>query len=66
MCTDLVIATEGRWAEAIFGYPDHLKFHSSMTLFSRAGVDNGLFQTALDKFFGGQVDPLTIEQLAES
>ena len=33
LCTELVNAVEGRSVEQIFGYPDHLKFHSSMTLF---------------------------------
>src|SRR6476661_3785827 len=42
MCTELVIAIEGRSAEAIFGYPDHLKFHSSMTLFARATQVDGM------------------------
>ncbi len=29
----LVYEVEGRTAEEIFGFPDYLKFHSSMTLF---------------------------------
>jgi uncharacterized protein (DUF1810 family) len=35
-CTGLVNRIEGRTIEAIFGYPDHLKFRSCMTLFARA------------------------------
>ena len=66
MCTELVIAIEGRSAEAIFGYPDHLKFHSSMTLFARATQVDGMFQTALDKFFEGQFDRATIQRLHET
>src|SRR5581483_5665222 len=49
--------------EEIFGYPDHLKFHSSMTLFARAAPDEAAFQSALQKFFGGRLDRLTLEQL---
>ena len=33
-CTNLVNAVEGRSAHQIFGSPDDLKFHSSMTLFA--------------------------------
>ncbi len=35
-CTELVNRIDGRTAHEIFGSPDDLKFHSSMTLFSQA------------------------------
>jgi len=56
-CTRLVNLVEGRSIEQIFGYPDNLKFRSSMTLFSRAGSDNEVFVTALQKHFGGGLMP---------
>ena len=62
-CAELVNAIEGRTIEEIFGYPDHLKFHSSMTLFARAAPDEPAFQTALQKFFAGKLDPLTLDRL---
>ena len=62
-CTGLVNAIEGRSIEEIFGYPDHLKFHSSMTLFARAASDEPVFQTALQKFFAGKLDQLTLDRL---
>jgi len=62
-CTLLVNAIGGSSIDQIFGYPDHLKFHSSMTLFARAAPDNPAFSTALQKFFAGKPDPLTLEQL---
>ena len=37
-CTSLVLANSHRSVSAIFGYPDDLKFHSSMTLFAQAGA----------------------------
>ena len=37
-CTQLVNRVEGRTVEAIFGYPDYLKFRSSMTLFASAAT----------------------------
>lgn len=62
-CTRLVNAVEGRSIEEIFGYPDHLKFRSSMTLFANVAPDNQVFLDALEKYFGGEQDPLTLERL---
>ena len=62
-CTELANAIEGRSIEEIFGYPDHLKLHSSMTLFARAAPDEPAFQTALQKFFAGKLDPPTLDRL---
>jgi uncharacterized protein (DUF1810 family) len=46
-CTQLVLDVNGRSAEEIFGYPDHLKFRSCMTLFMTAATDNTLFKEQL-------------------
>jgi uncharacterized protein (DUF1810 family) len=62
-CVSLVTQIEGRSIDQIFGYPDNLKFRSSMTLFARATVDNQLFESALRKYFDGKPDPLTLERL---
>jgi len=62
-CTRLVNEVTGRSIEEIFGYPDHLKFRSSMTLFAHATADNQVFLDALRKYFGGQEDRLTLERL---
>jgi len=62
-CTRLVNAVQGRAIEEIFGYPDDMKFRSSMTLFARASSDNRIFTDALEKYFGGEPDRLTLEQL---
>ena len=62
-CTQLVNTVEGRSIEAIFGYPDYLKFRSSMTLFAHVAADNQVFRDALRKYFGGEYDPLTLERL---
>jgi uncharacterized protein (DUF1810 family) len=62
-CTRLVLAVTGRTVEEIFGYPDHLKFRSSMTLFSVAAPEETVFQEALEKYFGGEPDHRTIELL---
>ena len=59
-CTRLMLAAPHDDVSAILGYPDNLKFRSSMTLFAIAAPDEYLFDEALAKFFGGQRDPLTI------
>ncbi|MDO9490939.1 DUF1810 domain-containing protein [Acetobacterium sp.] len=53
---------ESRDATAVFGRPDDVKLKSSMTLFYL--VDgNPTFKAVLDKFFGGQLDEVTADQL---
>jgi uncharacterized protein (DUF1810 family) len=63
-CTRLVNLFEGRAIDQIFGYPDDLKFRSSMTLFASVASDDQVFRDALQKYFGGEPDPLTLEQLS--
>jgi uncharacterized protein (DUF1810 family) len=62
-CVTLVNRVEGRSAHEIFGSPDDLKFHSSMTLFSAAAPQEPLFAEALRKYFAGQRDLLTLANL---
>jgi uncharacterized protein (DUF1810 family) len=62
-CTRLVTFVEGRSAHQIFGHPDDLKFRSSMTLFASVTSDNKVFKDALQKYFGEELDSLTIEKL---
>lgn len=62
-CTRLVNAVEGRSIGQIFGAPDDLKFHSSMTLFAWLGNDSAVFNEALRKYFGGRLDRRTLELL---
>jgi uncharacterized protein (DUF1810 family) len=62
-CTRLVNLVEGRPIEQIFGYPDDLKFRSSMTLFAHATSNNRVFIAALQKYFSGEFDPATLARL---
>ena len=64
-CTRLVMLVEGRSINQIFGYPDDLKFRSSMTLFASTTSDseNHIFKDALQKRFAGELDRLTIDRL---
>ncbi len=61
-CARLVNQVQGRSIHEIFGSPDDLKFHSSMTLFARVASDKEEFMQALSKYFGGREDPATIER----
>ena len=62
-CTDLVNQISGRSIHDIFGYPDDMKFRSSMTLFAKAASDNTTFRQALQKYFAGRDDDRTLELL---
>lgn len=62
-CIRLVNLVEGRTIDRIFGYPDDLKFRSSVTLFASVASRDQVFKDALRKYFGGESDPLTLERL---
>jgi uncharacterized protein (DUF1810 family) len=63
-CTRLVNQIVGRPVEAIFGYPDDLKFRSCLTLFAAVADGEEVFTDALDRHFGGSGDPRTLELLS--
>lgn len=64
-CTQLVLMIEQKTLNEIFGHPDDIKFHSSMTLFAIVGDSNNLFQACLKKYCGNQMNPFTLARLAE-
>jgi uncharacterized protein (DUF1810 family) len=49
-CAELVLAIQGKTLNEIFGDPDDLKFHSSMTLFASAAGPVSTFQACLNKY----------------
>lgn len=59
-CTKTLLTIKGLSASDIFGYPDDLKFCSSMTLFESVASKNSLFSEAIDQYFGGQRDAKTL------
>jgi uncharacterized protein (DUF1810 family) len=65
-CVGLVLAVPGRSAHEIFGSPDDLKLRSCLTLFREIDGADGVFGRALDRFFGGQPDPKTLQLLADA
>lgn len=62
-CTELVLNIAGKNIEQIFGYPDYLKFGSSMTLFAQASETPDVFIQAIEKYFAGEMDNRTLELL---
>ena len=62
-CAMVVTEISDRTIKRILGPTDGEKFRSSMTLFSRATAENQVFEAALNKYFSGQEDQLTIEIL---
>jgi uncharacterized protein (DUF1810 family) len=64
-CAELVLAVPGRTAREIFGTPDDLKLHSSMTLFAAAAPDRQVFGAVIHEFFRGEPDRVTTELLAK-
>lgn len=62
-CTQLINAIEGVSIERVFSHPDNLKFHSSMTLFMVCSKNNTEFEKAINKYFEGKVDTLTLDMM---
>ena len=67
-CAALVNNTPNPSLDYILGFPDDLKFHSSMTLFAEAvksspRPDDRIFEQALHQFFTGKPDPATLDRL---
>ncbi len=62
-CVSILLELKDRSAHEIFGSPDDMKLHSSLTLFDRAAPDETLFAQALDRYFGGRPDQATLERL---
>ncbi len=53
LCTTVVTNHIGTSVRKIFGYPDDLKFRSSMTLFLQVSSPDSVFSDALRKYFDG-------------
>lgn len=66
-CTALVNDASNKSVHDIFGYPDDLKFHSSITLFAevaeKLGFQTPVFKEALSKYFSGKMDQGTLKLL---
>jgi uncharacterized protein (DUF1810 family) len=64
LCTRTVLEVANGSLHQVFGSPDDMKFHSSMTLFaSAAGDPTSAYYKALDKWCNGTLDPWTLKLL---
>ncbi len=59
-CAMLVNAVQGSSSVEIFGNVDSRKFRSSITLFDYVAPEGNVFKEALQKYYGGEPDPLTL------
>ena len=62
-CTEFVVNTSGRTLKQILGPTDNMKFRSCMTLFAPTTASNKVFEDALQRYFSGRYDQLTLDRL---
>lgn len=62
-CVAALQALPAADAEAVFGPIDAAKLRSCLTLFAAAAPAEALFARALQRWFEGQADPLTLARL---
>jgi len=62
-CVGILNGLRGKTVEEIMGYPDDVKLRSCLTLFARASSENQEFLDALEKYYGGNMDPETLKRL---
>jgi uncharacterized protein (DUF1810 family) len=63
-CAELVLAApSGLTAQNVLGSPDDMKLRSSMTLFAAVAPEESVFNGVLQRFYGGEPDPVTLAML---
>ena len=62
-CAGIVAGLDVDSVAEVFGAPDDMKFHSSMTLFADVAPDEAVFQACIDKYFDGAPDRNTLALL---
>ena len=63
-CCKLLIQVHAGSARDVFGDIDAMKLRSSLTLFETVARTTPIFKECLDRYFGGERDPLTARLLA--
>ncbi len=63
-CVRALLDLPGDDPVPVLGDVDALKTRSCLTLFARAAPDDPLFAAALEKYYGGQEDPLTLAAIS--
>ena len=64
-CAELLLQQPDKSALEIFGTPDNLKLHSSLTLFALATDKGSIFNQLLNHFFSGKYDSNTVTILEQ-
>ena len=62
-CVGKVVEHADLGVRKIFGFPDFLKFHSSLTLFFIISREKKIYKQAIDIFYQGKLDEKTVEKL---
>lgn len=62
-CAATVLQVQGQSALDIFGDLDEVKLRASMTLFAMVTERDTVFREVLDRYFGGEPDPMTLQFL---
>lgn len=65
-CVQLLLAQRNSDPHEIFGSPDDLKFRSCLTLFAEVANGEGCFDLALERFYTGKRDSMTLNLLKSS
>ncbi len=63
-CCAILLQLQGPTAVEVFGGIDAMKLRSCLTLFMLASPDDAVFREDLRKFYEGEPDPLTLEEVA--
>jgi uncharacterized protein (DUF1810 family) len=58
--SEVLLIISDKTAHEIFGSPDDLKLHSSMTLFAQIKPTETVFQAIVDKYFRGEKSEKTL------
>ena len=65
-CCDALLRSESKSASEIFGSPDDLKLHSSLSLFASVSAPGSVFSQVLEQYYDGKPDHQTLELLQRS
>ena len=62
-CANVILETQNKTADEIFGYPDTMKLRSCMTLFNFIAPEHKVFAAVLKKYFNCEEDEQTLSIL---
>jgi uncharacterized protein (DUF1810 family) len=65
-CTEALLRLKQGSATEILGSPDDLKLRSCATLFAAVSPPGSVFERVLERFYGGERDPRTLQLLGSA